>query len=223
MRPPAQLGDYKGVEVGRREPRSTTRRSTPSSSALRESLASLETVERAAGDGDFVVIDFAGSVDGEPFEGGEARGHLVELGSGRLIQGFEEQLEGASAGDERRSSVTFPDDYRPSTWPARKPLRRDVKEVKEKRLPELDDDFAVEAGGFDTLDELRADIEARLREADEQRDRGRVPRGGGRRGRGGGEDRRPHELVARARRTRCGTGPRTGSPPRASTRSATSR
>jgi trigger factor len=136
---------------------------------LRESLASLETVDRTAGQGDFAVIDFAGSVDGEPFEGGEARGHLVELGSGRLIPGFEEQLQGVSAGDEREVKVTFPDDY-----PAEHLAGKDasfavqVKEVKEKRLPELNDDFAVEAGGYDTLDELRAELEQRIGEAQER-------------------------------------------------------
>jgi trigger factor len=136
---------------------------------LRESLASLENVERPAAEGDFVVMDYAGSTDGEPFEGGEGRGQVVELGSGRLIPGFEEQLTGAAAGDERTVEVTFPDDY-----PAEQLAGKDasfaveVKEVKEKRLPELDDDFAVEAGGFDTLDELRGEIESRIRQAEER-------------------------------------------------------
>ena len=136
---------------------------------MRESLASLETVEREAGDGDFVVMDYVGSIDGEPFEGGEGRGQVVELGSGRLIPGFEEQLEGASAGEERTVELTFPDDY-----PAEQLAGKDasfaveVKEVKEKRLPELDDDFAVEAGGYDSLDELRAEIESRIAQAEER-------------------------------------------------------
>src|SRR5436305_1168175 len=75
---------------------------------LRESVASLETVDRPAGDGDFVVLDFVGTVDGEPFEGGDARGYLLELGSSRLVPGFEDQLKGAKAGEEREVKVTFP-------------------------------------------------------------------------------------------------------------------
>jgi trigger factor len=108
-------------------------------------------------------------VDGEPFEGGEARGYLLELGSGRLIEGFEEQLKGAKAGDERQVKVTFPDDYPAENLAGKEAeFAVSVKEVKEKRLPELDDEFAIQAGGFDTLDELRGDIETRLREADER-------------------------------------------------------
>jgi trigger factor len=167
--PPAKLGDYKGLEVGRREASVDSQEVQAELERLRESLASLETVDRAAATGDFVVIDFAGSVDGEPFEGGEARGHLVELGSGRLIPGFEEQLDGVAAGEEREVKVTFPDDY-PAEHLAGKDasFAVEAKEVKEKRLPELDDDFAVEAGGYDSLDELRTELEQRIGEAQER-------------------------------------------------------
>jgi trigger factor len=167
--PPAQLGEYKGVEVGRREPKVDDQEVQAELERLRESHASLETVERAAGEGDFVVMDYLGSIDGEPFEGGEGRGQVVELGSGRLIPGFEDQLKGASAGEERTVELAFPDDY-----PAEQLAGKDasfavqVKEVKEKRLPELDDDFAVEAGGYDSLDELRAEIESRIAQAEER-------------------------------------------------------
>jgi trigger factor len=167
--PPARLGDYKGVEVGRRDPKVDDEEVQTELDRLRESHASLETVDRAAAEGDFVVMDYVGSVDEEPFEGGEGRGQVVELGSGRLIPGFEDQLKGASAGEERSIELTFPDDY-----PAEQLAGQDasfavqVKEVKEKRLPELDDDFAVEAGGFDSLDELRAEIESRIAQAEER-------------------------------------------------------
>jgi trigger factor len=167
--PPARLGEYKGVEVGRREPKIDDQEVQAELERLRESHASLETVERAAGEGDFVVMDYVGSLDGEQFEGGEGRGQVVELGSGRLIPGFEDQLKGASAGEERTVELTFPDDY-----PAEQLAGQDasfaveVKEVKEKRLPELDDDFAVEAGGFDSLDELRSEIESRIAQAEER-------------------------------------------------------
>ena len=167
--PPAQLGEYKGVEVGRRDPKVDDGEVQAELERLRESLASLETVERAAGEGDFVVMDYVGQVDGTPFEGGEGRGQVVELGSGRLIPGFEEQLAGASAGEERTVELTFPDDY-PAEHLAGKDasFAVEVKEVKEKRLPELDDDFAVEAGGFDSLDELRSEVESRIAEAEER-------------------------------------------------------
>jgi trigger factor len=166
--PPAQLGDYMGIEVGRRDPKVDDEEVQAELERLRESLASLENVERPAAEGDFVVMDYVGSLGDESFEGGEGRGQVVELGSGRLIPGFEEQLKGASAGDERKVELTFPEDY-----PAEQLAGKDasfaveVKEVKEKRLPELDDDFAVEAGGFDTLDELRAEIESRIAQAEE--------------------------------------------------------
>src|SRR3954453_19295355 len=111
VRPEATLGDWKGVEVGRREPDVSPDEVQAELERLRESLASLETVERPAAKGDFVVIDFVGSVGGEPFEGGDARGHLLELGSSRLIEGFEEQLEGASGGEECTVAVKFPDEY----------------------------------------------------------------------------------------------------------------
>jgi trigger factor len=167
--PPARLGDYKGLEVGRREPSVEPQEVQAELERLRESLASLETVDRAAARGDFLVIDFVGTIDGEAFEGGEARGHLVELGSGRLIPGFEEQLEGASAGDEREVKVTFPEDYQAEHLAGKDAsFEVQVKEVKEKRLPELDDDFAVEAGGYDSLDELRAELEQRIGEAEER-------------------------------------------------------
>ncbi len=167
--PPARLGDYLGLEVGRRESRVDPDEVQTELERMRDSLASLETVDRAAAGGDFVVMDFSGSVAGEEFEGGTGRGQVVELGSGRLVPGFEEQLEGASAGEAREIEVTFPDDY-----PAENLAGKDasfsveVKEVKEKKLPELDDDFAVEAGGYDSLDELRGEVEQRIGEADER-------------------------------------------------------
>jgi trigger factor len=167
--PPARLGEYKGLEVGRREPKVDDQEVEAELERLRESLAALDTVDRAAGEGDFAVIDFVGSIDEEPFEGGEARGHLVELGSGRLIPGFEEQLAGASAGDTPEVRVTFPDDYTAEHLAGKDAtFAVEVKEIKEKRLPELDDDFAVEAGGYDSLDELRDEIRQRIGEAEER-------------------------------------------------------
>ncbi|MDX6639582.1 MAG: trigger factor, partial [Solirubrobacteraceae bacterium] len=155
-------------EVGRREPEPDPADIDAELEQLRERSARLETVEEPAARGDFVVMDYVGSIDGEPFEGGEGRDQMVELGTGRLIPGFEEQLEGAAAGQERTVKLSFPEDYgaehlqgKPAEFAVT------VKEVKRKRLPELDDEFALEAGGFDSIDELREDISAKLREAEE--------------------------------------------------------
>jgi trigger factor len=167
VRPTAKLGQYKGLEVGRREPAVDDAAVDAEVERLRDRLATLDTVERPAETGDYVVLDYLGRVDDEPFPGGEGRDQLVELGSGRLVEGFEDQLIGASAGDERSVSVTFPADYVAEL--AGKDATFDVKvgEVKAKRLPELDDDFASEASEFDTLAELREDVAGKLRHADE--------------------------------------------------------
>jgi trigger factor len=169
VRPTATLAEYKGLEVGRREPVAADDEVDAELDRLRESLASLEGVERPAAEGDFVVLDFEGRIGGEPFEGGEARGYVLELGSSRLVEGFEEQLVGATAGEDREVRVTFPADYRVEELAGSEAVfSASVKEVKEKRLPEADDDLAAEAGGFDSLAEMRAEIEKRLRERDEQ-------------------------------------------------------
>jgi trigger factor len=169
IRPPAKLGDYKGLEIGRREPEVNDEQVQEEIERRRDSLASLETVERPAQNGDFVVIDFVGKIDDEPFEGGEGRGYLLELGSARFIPGFEEQLAGASAGEERAVKVSFPEDYGAEEVAGNDAVFDvTVKEVKEKRLPEVDDDFAAEAGGFDSVDEMREDIETKLRQAEER-------------------------------------------------------
>jgi trigger factor len=170
VRPAAKLGTYKGVEVTKREPAADDEAVQGELDALRERSARLETVEEPAGDNDFIVMDYRGTLDGEPFAGGEARDQLIELGSGRLVPGFEEQLVGAKAGDERTVKITFPDDYGAEELKGREAeFAVTVNEVKRKELPELDDDFASDAAGFDTLDELREDIRTKLREADENR------------------------------------------------------
>jgi trigger factor len=169
VRPKATLGEYKGLEVARREPEVSDETIGSELDSLRERSAKLETVDRQAQRGDFVVMDFAGSLDGVPFPGGEGRDQMIELGSGRLVPGFEEQLEGAVGGEDRTVKVTFPDDY-PATELAGKDAEFavTVREVKAKQLPELDDELAAEAG-FDTLDELREDIRTRLGEVETQR------------------------------------------------------
>jgi trigger factor len=173
--PKAELDGYEGLEVARREPVVEDDQIDREVEGMRERLARLETAERAAAEGDFVVIDYVGSLRGatpeeaRPFAGGEGRDQLVELGGGNLIPGFEEGLLGATAGESRTVELSFPGDY-PNEELAGQGASFDVtvKEVKRKELPAVDDDLAIDAG-FDSLQELREDIRGRLLEADEAR------------------------------------------------------
>lgn len=172
--PKAELGEYRGLEVGRAEPAVEDERIEQEVEAMRDRLARLETAERPAAAGDFIVMDYLGTLPGEdgeqvPFAGGEGRDQLIEIGSGNLIPGFEEGLLGASAGDERALEVTFPDDYGNTDLAGRDAsFAVTVKDVKTKQLPDLDDAFAADAG-FDDLAELRQDIHDRLLEGEQAR------------------------------------------------------
>jgi trigger factor len=170
VRPRAQLGDYEGIEVGRREPAVDDAAVDAELEALRERAARLEPADRPAQQGDFVVMDYEGRLGDEAFEGGSGRDQMIELGSGRLIPGFEDQLQGAAAGDEREVKLTFPADYQAEHLAGQDAtFAVTVKEVREKALPALDDDFALEQAGFDSLDELKQDVRTKLRETDERR------------------------------------------------------
>ena len=131
---------------------------------LRLTVAELVAVERGAQDGDFLVIDFEGSMDGKPFEGGAGSQYAVELGAGRLVEELERGLVGMKVGEERDVALTMPADYAAEHL-AGKAVSFHVKmsDVKERVLPELDDEFATSASEFDTLAELRADITERVR------------------------------------------------------------
>jgi trigger factor len=169
VRPKAELGAYKGLEVPKREPDVSDDAIGEELERLRERAAKLEPVDRQAQRGDFVVMDFAGALDGVPFAGGEGRDQMIELGSGRLVPGFEEQLEGSVGGQELTVTVTFPDDYGSPDLAGRDAeFAVTVREVKAKQLPALNDELAEEAG-FDTLDELREDIRSRMAEAETSR------------------------------------------------------
>ncbi len=176
--PKAELGEYEGLEVARREPEAADELIQQEVDAMRERLARLETVERAAAQGDFVVVDYVGYLPAEddgldpahpeaqPFEGGEGRDQLIELGGGNLIPGFEEGLLGSAAGETRTVELAFPADYGAEHLAGRDvSFEIAVKEVKDKRLPEVDEDFAIDAG-FDSVEELREDIRGRLIEAE---------------------------------------------------------
>jgi trigger factor len=170
VRPKATLGTYIGLEVGKAEAEPTDEIVDREIERIQQGFTKLEPVERAAVEGDVLLVDFEGLLDGKAFEGGKAADYLLELGSGQLIEGFEEQLTGASAGDERQVEVTFPDDYQAENLAGEDAVFKvEVKEVREKILPDLDDDFASEASEFDTLEELRADIGKRVSEAVDER------------------------------------------------------
>jgi trigger factor len=159
VRPAAKLGDYKGLEVGRAEQEVPEEIVDREVERIREGFARLEPVERAAAEGDVVLVDFEGAIDGAAFEGGKADDYLLNLGSGQLIEGFEEQLVGAEAGEERQVEVSFPADYQAEQFAGKDAVFAvKVKEVREKVFPELDDEFASEASEFDTLAQLREDI-----------------------------------------------------------------
>jgi trigger factor len=176
--PKAALGAYRGLEVPRRDAEAAEDQVAKEVEGMRERLARLETAERPAAQGDFVVIDYVGSLpveaEGgeerwEPFAGGEGRDQLVELGGGNLIPGFEEGLVGARAPETRTVKLTFPADYGSAELAGREAsFQITVKEVKAKELPDLDEDFAIDAG-FDDLEQLRGDIRARLLEIENGR------------------------------------------------------
>jgi trigger factor len=163
VRPEAKLGEYKGLEVGRAEGEVPDEAVDAELDRLREGFASLDPVDRAAREGDLVLIDYSGTADGEPFDGSEATDLMVELGAENLLPEFDQALAGASAGDTETVEVRFPDDHKPETLAGKQGrFEVKVKEVREKRLPELDDDFAAEASEFETLAELRDELRRRI-------------------------------------------------------------
>jgi trigger factor len=170
VRPSARLGEYRGLEVGRVEPEIPEEAIEAEVDRLREGFASLNPVDRPAAPGDLLSIDYAATIDGEPFEGSDARDFLVELGGDGLLPEFDAALTGAAAGDERSIEVTFPPDHRPEDLAGKTAnFEVSVKEVREKELPELDDEFAANASEFETLGELRDEIRRQLGEALERR------------------------------------------------------
>ena len=127
-------------------------------------------MDRPAAAGDLVVIDYSGTVDGEPFEGSEATDLMVELGAESLLPEFDRALAGAAAGDQVTVEVRFADDHRPESLAGKQAsFAVTVKEVREKKLPDLDDEFAAEASEFETLDELRDELRRRIAAALESR------------------------------------------------------
>lgn len=171
--PEVTLGQYKGLEVEKAAAEVTEEEIDAKVEQMAQNVARVETVEREAALGDTAVIDFEGFQNGVAFDGGKAEKHELELGSGAFIPGFEEQVVGMKAGDEKEINVTFPEDYHESSL-AGAPVVFKVKvhEVKHTTVPEKDDEFVKDVSEFDTMAELRADLKAKeLKEKQERIDR----------------------------------------------------
>ena len=166
--PEVTLGQYKGIEVPKREVKVEESEVDAEVNRMAERNARIETVDRAAQMGDTVVIDFEGFEGGKPFQGGKAEDYSLTLGSGSFIPGFEEALVGAVAGEERDVNVTFPENYAKELAGKPAVFKCKVHVVKESIKPELDDEFAKDVSEFDTLDALKNDIRERFTKSREE-------------------------------------------------------
>lgn len=164
VRPEVKLGEYKGLTAPKAEIVISDEDIDTELKPFVERATRLIAVERAAKSGDTVVIDFEGTKDGVPFEGGKADGHSLELGSGNFVPGFEEQLEGAKAGEEKDIGITFPEDYHAELAGQAVVFHVKLHEVKEKQTPVLDDEFAKDVSEFETLADFKKDLSAKLKE-----------------------------------------------------------
>lgn len=169
VRPEVELGEYKGVEVTKADAEVTDADVEEELKKVQDQNSRTVSVEdRAVKDGDMTVIDFEGFIDGEAFEGGKGENYPLTIGSHSFIDTFEEQMIGMNIGEEKELNVTFPEDYhaenlkgKPATF------KVTVKEIKEKKLPELDDDFAQDVSDFDTLAEYKDDLKKKIAERKE--------------------------------------------------------
>ena len=169
VRPEVELGEYKGVEVTKADAEVTDADGEEELKKVQDQNSRTVSVEdRAVKDGDMTVIDFEGFIDGEAFEGGKGENYPLTIGSHSFIDTFEEQMIGMNIGEEKELNVTFPEDYhaenlkgKPATF------KVTVKEIKEKQLPELDDDFAQDVSDFDTLAEYKDDLKKKIAERKE--------------------------------------------------------
>ncbi len=178
LKPEVKLGKYKGVKVEKADVVVTDEEVDEVIEKERENNARNIAVEdRAVKDGDMTVIDFEGFVDGEAFDGGKGENYPLTIGSGAFIPGFEEQLVGSEIGKEVEVNVTFPEDYHAENLKGKAAVFKcTVKEIKEKELPELDDEFASEVSEFETLTEYKEDVkknleEKKMKEAKENKER----------------------------------------------------
>ena len=160
--PEVTLGQYKGLEVPKAKPEVTEKEIDAEIDRMAETVSRLQTAERPAQEGDTANIDFEGFIDGVAFEGGKGEGFDLKLGSGQFIPGFEEQVVGMSAGEERDIDVTFPEDYHADMAGKDAVFHVKLNSVKETIRPELDDEFVKDVSEFDTMAELREDIRTRF-------------------------------------------------------------
>ena len=160
--PEVTLGEYKGLSLEKEEAKASAADVNARLKSMQERNSRLVSVEREAKKGDTAVIDFEGFLNGVAFEGGKGENHSLELGSGAFVPGFEDQVIGMKAGEEKSIDITFPEDYHAEL--AGKAVVFNVKcnEVKVKEVPELDDEFAKDVSEFDTLKELKADLKKQI-------------------------------------------------------------
>ena len=170
LKPEVTLGEYKGIEVEKKEVEVTDEEVEAEIDKVRESNARmLDIDDRATQDGDTVLIDFDGYVDGKQFEGGKADDYSLVLGSHSFIDNFEEQLVGKNIGDDVEVNVTFPENYQAEELQGKPAVFKvKIKEIKVKELPELDDDFAQDVSNFDTIAEYKEDLKKKLTENKEE-------------------------------------------------------
>ena len=165
-KPEAEIADYLGINVTRNvAPVTDEEVDAEISRVQNRNSRMIEITDRAAEDGDLCNIDFEGFVDGDPFEGGKAEGHELKLGSGQFIPGFEEQIVGKNIGDEFEVNVTFPEDYHAENLKGKPAVFKcKLNGIKFNELPTLDDEFARDVSEFDTFDEYKADVKAKIEE-----------------------------------------------------------
>jgi len=170
LKPEVKLGKYKGIEVDKIDISASEEEVEAALNKERESNARTITIEdRPVKDGDMAIIDFEGFVDGVAFEGGKGENYPLTIGSGAFIPGFEEELIGVNLNEETDVNVTFPEDYQSEELAGKAAVFVcTVREIKEKELPPLDDEFASEVSEFDTLEEYKEDIRTKISEKKEQ-------------------------------------------------------
>ena len=170
LKPEPELGEYKGLHVDKKEAEVTDEQVEAQIKDLMSRDAKMVVAEEGAviEKGDFAIIDFAGTVDGEPFSGGEGKGYPLEVGSNSFIPGFEDQLVGLSKGDSTDVEVTFPEDYFVKDLAGKEAIFKvNIQDVKRKELPELNDEYVASKTDFKTVEELRANYKERMQKAAE--------------------------------------------------------
>lgn len=170
LKPEPELGEYKGLHVEKKEVEVTDEQVDAQIKDMMARDAKMVVAEEGAviEKGDFAIIDFAGTVDGEPFSGGEGKGYPLEVGSNSFIPGFEDQLVGLSKGDSTDVEVTFPEDYFVKDLAGKEAVFKvNIQDVKRKELPELNDEYVASKTDFKTVEELRANYKERMQKAAE--------------------------------------------------------